>query len=150
VRAALANRERIDNPVPTKKATMQPISADPETPRACILLVEDEDFIRVSTAEIMRELGHTVFESRSAEEALGMLANPAINVLVADIGLPGMSGDVFAAEVRSLRPTIKIIFASGLDSVRADPRDHTGPLFLRKPYDAAAIEAALRKAFSLG
>ena len=150
VRSALASRKPIAGFAPKETPMMQPALAVTEALRASILLVEDDDLIRASTAEIMRDLGYTVLESRSAEEALGMLANPAIGVLVADIGLPSLSGDVFAAEARCLRPTLKIIFATGIAQVRADPRDPAGPLVLHKPYDAAAIEAALRKALLPG
>ena len=131
---------------PPKPAKSQPLPTPMTRRTATVLLVEDDDLIRASTAEMMRELGHTVLEARSAEEAVELLGNPEIDVLMADIGLPGMSGDVFAAQVRGIRPTIGIVFATGSDLVHDDPSDATGPLLLRKPYDIAAIEAVLDKA----
>ena len=118
----------------------------PSTPTApatpTVLVVEDDDLIRSSTAEMVRDLGYPVVEACSAEEAVEL---QDIGVLMADIGLPGMSGDVFAAQARSVRPALGIIFATGNDRVHVDPVDDGGAVLLRKPYDIAAIEAALKK-----
>jgi|GEM_PF-3250045 len=59
-----------------------------------------------------------------------------------------MSGDVFAAQVRSVRPTIGIDFATGNDRVHADAADEAGPVLLRKPYDAQGIAAAIKQALT--
>ncbi len=109
-----------------------------------ILLVEDDDEVRSCTAEMIHDLGHAVVEARSAEEAMTLLlqGTPA-DVLVADVGLPGMSGDLFAAEARSIRPTISVVFATGSDRIGEGERDSADPVLLRKPYDIVDLEAAL-------
>ena len=146
VRAVLNKRGRQTRPNEPEPPMDQPKAAATPPDLPTVLLVEDDDLIRSSTAELVRELGYPVLEARSAEEAVELLGKPDIGVLMADIGLPGMSGDVFAAQVRSVRPTMSIIFATGNDRVRGDPADEGGPILLRKPYDTAAIEAALKKA----
>jgi CheY-like chemotaxis protein len=110
-----------------------------------VLLIEDDELTRSSTAEIVRDLGYPLVEARSAEEAFGLLEEHDIGVLMVDIGLPGMSGDVFAAQVRAIRPTLRIIFATGNDRVHSDPGDEGGAVLLRKPYDVEALAAALNE-----
>lgn len=84
-------------------------------------------------------------DARSAEEAIELIGKTEVGVLMADIGLPGMSGDVFAAQALIGR-RMGVVFATGNAHVRGDPTDDTGPVLLRKPYDTAAIDAALQKA----
>ena len=64
-------------------------------------------------------------------------------MLVADVGLPGVSGDVLAVEARGLQPHLHIVFATGKDILRSAGKDGFGPVVLRKPYDSVAIAAAL-------
>jgi DNA-binding response OmpR family regulator len=111
-----------------------------------ILLVEDDEMIRSPTAELMRDLGHTVFEAESAENAMTVLRDSPIDVLVTDVGLPGVSGDVFAAEARAMRPSLRIVFATGMGHIPDPGLGGGGPVLLRKPYDAQSIEAALKAA----
>lgn len=108
-----------------------------------ILYVEDHPALRYSIAKEMRAHGHVVLEAESAEAALGLLAANDIDVLVTDVGLPGMSGDVLAAEARALRPDVRLVFATGLDSVQKTPAHERGPIVLRKPYTWGELAAAL-------
>ena len=111
-----------------------------------ILFVEDHPALRYGIASEMRAHGHTVFEAESAELALGLLAEHDVEVLVTDVGLPGASGDVFAAEARAIRPALRVIFATGLDNIKPPAAGDGGPTVLRKPYTWDAIAAALASA----
>ncbi|CAM5795019.1 response regulator [Rhizobacter fulvus] len=111
-----------------------------------ILFVEDSPALRYSIAKELRLHGHTVHEAESAEQALVALAEHEVDVLITDIGLPGVSGDVFAAEARSLRPTLRVVFATGLESIKAPHYRDAGPTVLRKPYQWNELQAAIDKA----
>ena len=111
-----------------------------------ILFVEDDELVLASSTAMMRDLGHTVMQSRSAEEALDLLQRLPFDVLVTDVGLPGLGGDVLAAEARGLQPKLRIVFATGKDTIRSPGEAGYGPVVLRKPYDSAAIAAALHVA----
>ena len=111
-----------------------------------ILLVEDEEAVRFTTAELMRELGHEVIEAENAQVATVMLRNSPVDLLVTDVGLPGTTGDVFAAEARSLRPTLGIVFATGLGHIPDVTHRAGGPVLLRKPYSLESLDAALKAA----
>ena len=109
-----------------------------------ILFVEDDELVLASSTEMMRDLGHIVVQSRNGEDAMNFLQQISFDVLVADIGLSGLSGDVLAAEARGLQPNLRIVFATGTDILRGAGKDGFGPVVLRKPYDSAAIAAALQ------
>jgi CheY-like chemotaxis protein len=102
--------------------------------RLRIVLVEDEDEIRDATAALLRHLGHEVLEAVDAEQALGIIS-PASDLLITDVLLPGMSGDLLAAQARTLAPGIRIIFATGKGEVNTWP----DAVVLRKPYDLRAL-----------
>ena len=142
VRAVLNKRPTIPPSNNPEQAMIDPVAAPGNATRPTVLLVEDDDLIRTSTAEMVRDLGYPVIDARSAEVAIELIGKADIGVLMADIGLPGMSGDVFAAQALIGR-RMAIVFATGSDHVRGDPTDETGPVLLRKPYDPAAIDAAL-------
>jgi CheY-like chemotaxis protein len=108
-----------------------------------ILLVEDEELQRSQIATMLQLLGHEVEAVGSSEEAMLVLGRRVIDVLIADVGLPGMSGDVFAAEARAVQPSIRVVFATGRASM-AEPRDPGGPVLLRKPFGLQELEDALR------
>ena len=74
---------------------------------------------------------------------MALLGDPTLDVLMADIGLPGTPGEVFAAHVRSIRPSIVVIFATGAGNIHHDASDPAGPLLLRKPYDMDQLLEAL-------
>ena len=108
-----------------------------------ILFVEDHPALRYGIAREMRAHGHTVYEAETAEAALVLLAEHDVDVLVTDVGLPGVSGDVFAAEARAVRPTLRLVFATGLDSVKESKPGEPGPTVLRKPYTWESLAAAI-------
>jgi DNA-binding response OmpR family regulator len=110
--------------------------------KVVILLVEDEEVLRSQVAEMLESLGHTVEAVGTSEDAMLVLQRSAIDVLVADVGLPGTSGDVFAAEARAIQPRLRVVFATGR-SLGA-PNDPGGPVLLMKPFGLQELEAALR------
>ena len=108
-----------------------------------VLLVEDEPDVRVITAAMAQELGYQVIDVGSAEDALELLQRTAVDLLIADIGLPGMSGALFAAHARELKPNLGIVFATGSSSVARFADDGTNTALLKKPYNIAALGRAL-------
>lgn len=113
---------------------------------ARVLLVEDDELVREATAELIRELGHQVVEADSAESARTCLHRTDFDVLVVDVGLPGLQGDVFAAEARAIRGGLRIVFATGRADFPTVIDGARNPLLLRKPFDLEALAAALADA----
>ena len=110
---------------------------------ARILLVEDDAMIRLSTADMLEGLGCKVLQAGTAAEALNLLSENDFDVLLTDVGLPEVSGQELASKVKSLRPSIAVIFASGYESL---PGADVTAIMVRKPYDERALIEALRAA----
>ncbi|WCP14942.1 Sensor histidine kinase RcsC [Sphingobium sp. AntQ-1] len=78
------------------------------------LVVDDEDLVRASTAHMLSELGYTVVEAHSGEEALRMLCiSNEIDLLVTDHLMPGITGTDLATQLRESRPGMRVLVVSG-------------------------------------
>jgi len=82
---------------------------------ATILLVEDEDFVREVTCEILRASGYKVLATQNAVEAMKQheQSNGQIDLLLTDIVLPGESGRVLAERLRKSNPELRVLFVTG-------------------------------------
>jgi signal transduction histidine kinase/CheY-like chemotaxis protein len=79
-----------------------------------VLVVEDEPAVRMLVAEALGEMGYRTLEAADAMEALAILnAAGPVDLLVSDVGLPGMNGRDLAERGRTLRPGLKIILMTG-------------------------------------
>lgn len=79
-----------------------------------ILLVEDDDVVRMLTVEVLEELGYRVLEAENGPDALAIIeSDQALDLLMSDIGLPGMSGQQLMAAAHKTRPDLPVLFASG-------------------------------------
>jgi signal transduction histidine kinase/DNA-binding response OmpR family regulator len=119
-------------------------AAAPE-PGLRILLVEDDALIRVSTAEMLSDLGHSVVDCADAESALRALVETEVDVMVTDRGLPGLSGDALAQKALELRPELEVVFATG-EAAAVPDIANPGAVFLVKPYAAPDLARALTQA----
>jgi CheY-like chemotaxis protein len=88
-----------------------------------VLLVDDEELVRASTAHMLAELGYRLLESTSADAALKMVdSGSEFDLLVTDHLMPGMSGADLARAVMERRPGIKVLIISGYaDADGIDP-----------------------------
>lgn len=114
-----------------------------------ILLVEDDNVVRELTAEVLSEFGYRVHALRDGPSALDFLCSAQqVDLLMSDVGLPGMDGRELVEAARQLRPTLSVLFASGyderelLEEVRArDSAAATGSIV--KPYDLKLLASRL-------
>ena len=82
--------------------------------RGLALLVDDEDLVRMSTADMLADLGFDVIEAGRAEDALQLLQEGAsVDLLVTDHLMPGMSGAELARKAQEIRPGLPILVVSG-------------------------------------
>ncbi|MFM0739296.1 response regulator [Paraburkholderia xenovorans] len=126
-----------------------PGSADAFTADAVrlrILLVEDDEMIRVSTAELLRTFDFDILEAEGEHDAKRILSEHAIDVLLTDVGLAGKSGVVLAMDVCRQRPELRVIFLTGYDLVLTPEQRQVLPhaILLRKPYDSLDLIDALK------
>ena len=129
--------------------TAEPGAVSGAAPRGAetILVVEDQEEVRMLTAKILRRYGYRVLEVASGEEALPVLRNPAVHVdlLLTDIVMPGMSGHELVRMARLEGFDVAALLVSGY-SDRVHDMSESGVPYLAKPYAPAALAAAVRKA----
>ena len=78
------------------------------------LVVDDEELVRMSTAEILIDLGYAVVEAASGEEAMRLInGGEPFDLLVTDHLMPGMNGTDLARTIRSARPSVSVLLISG-------------------------------------
>lgn len=155
LRHVLRNQKQRDVSVSVMAAPRVPATAEPApepaaapAPSLRILLVEDDELVRFATAQMLRDLEHCVMEAANGPEALEVLDAEPVDLLLADMGLPGMSGIELAKEVRRRRPDIRVVFASGRRMLPSERDDGllSDAVELMKPYDPRALGAALQTA----
>ena len=114
----------------------------PTTPVGGVLLTDDDDDVRAVVAAMLRDAGHTVIEAGSGGAALEHLDRdePHIDLLIADMAMPGMSGTELARAARQNRPNLPIFFISGFAD-RALRDDGTVETVLQKPFRAEELNA---------
>ena len=121
-------------------------------PQVRILFVDDDELMRLSSSETLEDLGYATATAATGSAALKYLhAGGQVDVLITDIGLPDIPGMALAAEVRALRPNVRVIFATGYDKPRAigaATEPHTS--FLAKPFAPEALAQAINGALAEG
>jgi CheY-like chemotaxis protein len=108
-----------------------------------ILLLDDDRLVCRTTARVLKQLGYSVLASTSPDEAITLAARHGrtIDLLLADVLMPGMSGPETALAIHDLLPGLPVLYVSGLDDLRAlGPRAHV----LRKPFTPGELATKLR------
>jgi two-component system cell cycle sensor histidine kinase/response regulator CckA len=117
-----------------------------------VMLVEDEDPVRIFGARALRNKGYTVLEARSGEAALELMGNTAekIDLLITDVVMPKMDGPGLVREVRETHPDMKVIFISGYteDSFRQRLDSDSNIHFLPKPFSLKQLATKVKEVIS--
>ncbi|HEU5408283.1 MAG TPA: response regulator [Nitrospira sp.] len=112
-----------------------------------ILLVEDEEDVRILIRDELRKLGYRIVEARNGVEAC-LVATPHIGklkLLLTDIVMPGMSGTELARHLRVIKPELKLLFISGYtDDVGIGAGDPASA-YLQKPFTPEALASSVRE-----
>ena len=119
--------------------------ARPQSPT--ILVVDDEEMVRASTARMLERRGYRALTAASPGEALGILRSDApIDLLISDIVMPEMYGTDLLQHARALRPGLPALLISGFaDQQNAQHGSiPEGVPFLPKPFDLADLLAEVQ------
>ena len=133
---------------PVEKREQTPQSARASSP-ACILLVDDDSLVRATACALLEDAGYKVFTAESGPDALEIAARePTIDILVTDQIMPHMTGLQLVEAIRTIRPELPAILATGYAELsRSMPAKSVR---LAKPFRVAEltrlIEACLQKA----
>jgi CheY-like chemotaxis protein len=114
-------------------------------PRGKILVVEDVALIRMTTMDMVEQMGFDAAEAADAAEALEILrTDDAIAILLTDLGLPGMNGRQLVEEALRQKPHLKVIIASGYSTNEDEGANLPANVgYLTKPFDMAQLRRAL-------
>jgi PAS domain S-box-containing protein len=112
-----------------------------------VLVVEDDDDVRMFTTESLKDLGFTVLEASDGPSALKMLEqHPEVQLLFTDVGLPGINGAQLVAEARLRRPDVKVLFTTGYarNAIVHQGRLDSGIELITKPFTRAQLASRIR------
>jgi CheY-like chemotaxis protein len=109
-------------------ATPARLSLSPPSGRGTVVVVEDDPVVRMIIVEVLQDLGFDVLEAADGPSGLNFIeATAAIDLLITDIGLPGLNGRQLAEAARLTHPTLKIMFMTGYAEVAAMPHGFLAP-----------------------
>ena len=110
-----------------------------ETPLV-ILAVDDDNLVLMNTAGMLEDLGHTVFQAGSATDALRMLQQSRVDMVVTDHAMPGMTGAQLADAIEQAHPGLPVIIITGFAEL--PPHASSRPR-LDKPFRQAELARAV-------
>jgi len=137
---------RVADPAPAA----HPARAAAPAPRGheVVLLVEDEDAVRELVRTALTAQGYTVLPARGGDEALAIAARwtEPLDLVLADVVLPGMSGPALAARLRERQPGLPALYISGYESEMVAAEAELGPddVLVSKPFTPAALAREVR------
>ncbi|HUD95429.1 PAS domain S-box protein [Sphingobium sp.] len=108
-----------------------------------ILAVDDDNLVLMNTAGMLEDLGHTVFQASSAADALRMLEEANVDLVVTDHAMPGMTGAQLADVIEQNHPGLPVIIITGFAEL---PPHASGRLRLDKPFKQAELARAVMAA----
>jgi len=115
-----------------------------------ILIVDDEPIVRESLRDWLKEAGYQVITAESGEEAIGIIEQGDIDIMILDIRLPGRSGISVLREVREKKPDIKTIIITAYPSseLTTEALGLGVKDYLIKPVAPDALEGLIREALN--
>ena len=113
-----------------------------------VLLVEDEESVRLLSARVLRRAGYNVLVASHGAEALALASEHQgeIDLLLTDVVMPGMSGRELAQRLMPTRPEMRLLFTSGYteDEIVRHGVSGLGTAFLEKPFTPDGLASKVR------
>jgi len=134
--------------VSTEDLPMNPSLPNKNTRSAItILLVDDDPFMLRLMDLILREAGYEIIQARSGEQALAAIReHPAVDLVISDVVMPGMDGELLRETVKRHWPACKFIVCSGYPDKCWDLANGEAPIAtLPKPFTASALKERVRE-----
>ncbi|HWH18559.1 MAG TPA: response regulator [Allosphingosinicella sp.] len=116
--------------------------------RARILIVDDDDDVRMVAEAMIEEIGYEVVAAASGEQALKEMKPGRFAMMITDVAMPGMTGVEVARRMREIDPHLPIVFASGYADVQTFGAELSDEVLLRKPYRIADVAARISAVLS--
>ncbi|HEY0331220.1 MAG TPA: response regulator [Rhodopseudomonas sp.] len=112
-----------------------------------VLVVEDEPVVRGVIIEMLHEQGYRAFAAVDGPSGLALLRRQRIDLLVTDVGLPGMNGRQLADQARENQADLKVLFMTGYaeSAAIADGMLQPGMELIAKPFDLDDLLARIKR-----
>lgn len=130
-------------PDTTAKAAVAIHFADGIEEPLVILAVDDDDLVLTNTAGMLEELGHTVFQAGSGRDALRMLQQGHVDLVITDHAMPGMTGAQLADKIEEDYPSLPVIIITGFAEL---PQNANRRPRLDKPFKQAELARVVNSA----
>jgi len=113
-----------------------------------ILVVDDEEAVRILIGRFLSRLGYRATEAASGEEALTAMARDRFDLVLSDVKMPGMNGMSLLAEVRRRYPDTPVLMLTGCENVSTAVDAMKGGAFdyVLKPFRLDQVETSVREA----
>lgn len=116
------------------------------TPQPVVFVVDDEAAVRRVARRILETEGYRVIEATNGAEAVKLLTEDmAVDLLMADLDMPELTGEEMARQLRAKRPDLKVLYVTGnIDRLFTErPVLWEGEAFLEKPFTAEGLLEAV-------
>jgi PAS domain S-box-containing protein len=123
-------------------STVEDLNGSKTTGSETILFVEDEDALRKLSFQYLKSQGYNVILASNGDEALKLIQNQQIDIVVTDIVMPKMGGYELVEKITETYPQVKAIFMSGYNPMTVD----NAPNFIGKPYSLKDLALKVRSA----
>ncbi len=112
-----------------------------------ILLVEDDEDVRVAVGDMLRRTGYEVQEAADGIEALYQLGQSSVHpqLVLTDVMMPRMTGPQLAKRLDALMPSVKILFMSGYTDGTLEPMNGQRSAFILKPFNSKDLLRKVRE-----
>ncbi|MBS0642747.1 MAG: PAS domain S-box protein [Acetobacteraceae bacterium] len=142
----LPRHERIEEQASPGSASSPANPADGAVAGATILVVEDEDGVRNLAVEALRDLGCRIIQAADGPSGMRIVQSGIrLNLLITDVGLPGINGRQLAEAARAIRPGLPVLLITGYAGRALDNAAlPAGMEVIRKPFPLEELAARVR------
>jgi CheY-like chemotaxis protein len=116
------------------------------TDQVRVLVVDDEAAVRQMERRILEQNGYQILEAADGREAIRLIEKgQALDLLIADLDMPGLAGEEMVRCIRTTRPDVNVLYVTGYIDRLLDVRTilWTGEAFLEKPFTAEGLREAV-------
>jgi PAS domain S-box-containing protein len=149
---AQASRRPVRARTGRKAAGAKPLGRTPAPQAACVLVVDDDEFVRHALTRMLTGMGYSVVTASSGREAIATygMFGPSVDVVILDMVMPDLDGRECFRALRRLDPNIKAILCTGgpADGARQDILEEGMAGFIQKPYRPEQLAAAIAEALA--
>lgn len=110
-----------------------------------ILLADDDLMLLEVVAQVLAEPGYVVLTATDGYEAIRVLTERHVDLMITDIKMPGLSGFELAAQAKLIRPRLHIIYISGYYTAAERGKQRTFGILLQKPVRGPDLLVAIQK-----